>query len=123
MLCSTACAQFHSSHLAFVGFFSLPSDLIFSLQVLISGYAYGGLSEVPEKDYYSCSMAQAICDEVGIYGHKPTVMMELMAGNVLVQVLFYVVVYSWNTTTGLWNTIPQPSFHWPMGCGTGITVT
>ncbi|CAI7928020.1 unnamed protein product [Closterium sp. NIES-54] len=49
-------------------------------QILISGYAYGGLSEVSEVDYYTAAMAQSIAGEAGIFGHPPAVMAELLAG-------------------------------------------
>ncbi|CAI5966630.1 unnamed protein product [Closterium sp. NIES-65] len=49
-------------------------------QILISGYAYGGLSEVSEADYYTAAMAQSIAGEAGIFGHPPAVMAELLAG-------------------------------------------
>ncbi|KAK9715778.1 hypothetical protein RND81_06G188600 [Saponaria officinalis] len=49
-------------------------------QVLITGYSYGGLSELPECDYYSCSMGSTIAGEVGAFGHKPSVLMDMLAG-------------------------------------------
>ncbi|CAI5457717.1 unnamed protein product [Closterium sp. Yama58-4] len=49
-------------------------------QILISGYAYGGLSEVSEADYYTAAMAQSIAGEAGVFGHPPAVMAELLAG-------------------------------------------
>ncbi|CAI5511991.1 unnamed protein product [Closterium sp. Naga37s-1] len=49
-------------------------------QILISGYAYGGLSEVSEAEYYTAAMAQSIAGEAGIFGHPPAVMAELLAG-------------------------------------------
>ncbi|GJP47352.1 hypothetical protein CLOM_g6553 [Closterium sp. NIES-68] len=49
-------------------------------QILISGYAYGGLSEVPYAQYHTAAMAQTIAGEVGIFGHPPAVMAELLAG-------------------------------------------
>lgn len=48
--------------------------------MLISGYAYGGLSEVPEKDYFTCALSQSIAEEVGIVGHKPALLREMLAG-------------------------------------------
>lgn len=49
-------------------------------QVLISGYSYGGLSELSETDYLSCSMGSTIAGELGIFGHKPSVLMDMLAG-------------------------------------------
>lgn len=49
-------------------------------QVLISGYAYGGLSEAPEGDHHSYAMAQVLAGEVGIYGHPPSVLSDMLAG-------------------------------------------
>ncbi|KAL2930027.1 Zinc protease PQQL-like [Bienertia sinuspersici] len=49
-------------------------------QVLISGYSYGGLSELSESDYFSCSMGSTIAGEIGIFGHKPSVLMDMLAG-------------------------------------------
>ncbi|XP_010667309.2 zinc protease PQQL-like isoform X1 [Beta vulgaris subsp. vulgaris] len=49
-------------------------------QVLISGYSYGGLSELSETDYFSCSMGSTIAGEIGIFGHKPSLLMDMLAG-------------------------------------------
>eukprot|EP01018_Ginkgo_biloba_P031588 Gb_11763 [translate_table: standard] len=49
-------------------------------QVLFSGFAYGGLSEVPESDYLSCSMGSTIAGEIGVFGYKPSVLMDMLAG-------------------------------------------
>lgn len=51
-----------------------------SLQVLISGYAYGGLSEVQESEFLSCSMASTIANDIGVFGHKPSVLSDMLAG-------------------------------------------
>eukprot|EP00897_Mesotaenium_endlicherianum_P008456 jgi/Mesen1/7639/ME000004S07907 len=56
-----------------------PTDFLDD-QVLISGYAYGGLSEVPEESYHTCAMATTIAGEMGIYGHKPIALAEMLAG-------------------------------------------
>lgn len=48
--------------------------------MLISGYAYGGLSEVAESDFLSCSMGSTIAGEIGAFGHKPSVLLDLLAG-------------------------------------------
>lgn len=49
-------------------------------QVLITGFSYGGLSELSESDYFSCSMSSTIAGEIGIFGHKPSVLMDMLAG-------------------------------------------
>ncbi|KNA14112.1 hypothetical protein SOVF_110570 [Spinacia oleracea] len=49
-------------------------------QVLISGCSYGGLSELSEADYISCSMGSTIAGELGKFGHKPSVLMDMLAG-------------------------------------------
>ena len=53
---------------------------VYPPQVLISGYAYGGLSEIPEREYHTAAMAQTVASEVGIFGFKPTVLTEMLAG-------------------------------------------
>ncbi|PWA80900.1 insulinase (Peptidase family M16) protein [Artemisia annua] len=49
-------------------------------QVLFTGYAYGGLSELPESEYISCSMGSTIAGEIGVFGYRPSVMLEMLAG-------------------------------------------
>ncbi|RAL48802.1 hypothetical protein DM860_001122 [Cuscuta australis] len=49
-------------------------------QVLFTGFSYGGLSEVPESDYFSCSMSSTIAGEIGVFGYRPSVLMEMLAG-------------------------------------------
>lgn len=49
-------------------------------QVLFTGFSYGGLSELPESEYFSCSMGSTIAGEIGVFGHKPSVLMEMLAG-------------------------------------------
>uniref|UniRef100_A0A0D6R038 Peptidase M16 N-terminal domain-containing protein n=1 Tax=Araucaria cunninghamii TaxID=56994 RepID=A0A0D6R038_ARACU len=49
-------------------------------QVLFSGFTYGGLSEVPESDYLSCSMGSTIAGEIGMFGYKPSILMDMLAG-------------------------------------------
>ncbi|KAH9623003.1 hypothetical protein KSS87_020828 [Heliosperma pusillum] len=49
-------------------------------QVLVTGYSYGGLSEISETDYISCSMGSTIAGEMGTFGHKPSVLMDMLAG-------------------------------------------
>ncbi|XP_043705638.1 zinc protease PQQL-like isoform X2 [Telopea speciosissima] len=49
-------------------------------QVLFTGFTYGGLSELAESDYFSCSMGSTIAGEIGVFGHRPSVLMDLLAG-------------------------------------------
>lgn len=49
-------------------------------QVVFSGFSYGGLSELPENKYLSSLMGSRIAEEVGIFGHRPTVLMDMLAG-------------------------------------------
>ena len=49
-------------------------------QILIRGFAYGGISEIDESNHYSCKMGRSIAAEIGQFGHKPTVLAELLAG-------------------------------------------
>eukprot|EP00898_Chlorokybus_atmophyticus_P001425 jgi/Chlat1/2283/Chrsp17S02583 len=56
-----------------------PTDFLDD-QVLISGYAFGGLSELPKQQFQSASMASAIAGEMGVYGFKPAVLSDMLAG-------------------------------------------
>lgn len=49
-------------------------------QVLINGYTYGGLSEVLESEFLSCSMGSTIAGEIGVFGHKPSMLLDMLAG-------------------------------------------
>ncbi|OIV93964.1 hypothetical protein TanjilG_05667 [Lupinus angustifolius] len=49
-------------------------------QVIFTGYAYGGLSELPENEYFSCSMGLTIAGEIGVFGYRPSVLMDMLAG-------------------------------------------
>ncbi|MFS7930096.1 putative processing peptidase [Helianthus anomalus] len=49
-------------------------------QVLFTGYAYGGLSELPESEYISCSMGSTIAGEIGIFGYRPSMLLDMLAG-------------------------------------------
>ncbi|XP_072967419.1 zinc protease PQQL-like isoform X1 [Typha angustifolia] len=49
-------------------------------QVIFTGYAYGGLSELSEDEYISCSMGSTISSEIGVFGYKPSVLMDMLAG-------------------------------------------
>ncbi|XP_039004859.1 zinc protease PQQL-like [Hibiscus syriacus] len=52
----------------------------FDDQVIFTGFSYGGLSELPESEYLSCSMGSTIAGEIGVFGHRPSVLMEMLAG-------------------------------------------
>ncbi|KAM7276034.1 hypothetical protein ACFE04_017900 [Oxalis oulophora] len=52
----------------------------FDDQVLFTGFSYGGLSELPEDEYFSCSMASTIAGEIGVFGYRPSVLMDMLAG-------------------------------------------
>ncbi|AET05136.2 peptidase M16 inactive domain protein [Medicago truncatula] len=49
-------------------------------QVIFTGYSYGGLSELPESEYFSCSMGPTIAGEIGVFGYRPSVLMDMLAG-------------------------------------------
>ncbi|XP_078431997.1 insulinase (Peptidase family M16) protein [Wolffia australiana] len=49
-------------------------------QVVFTGFSYGGLSELSESDYVSCSMGPTIGGEIGVFGYKPSVLMDMLAG-------------------------------------------
>ncbi|WCJ42624.1 Insulinase (Peptidase family M16) protein [Euphorbia peplus] len=49
-------------------------------QILFTGFSYGGLSEIPESDYFSCSMGSTIAGEIGVFGYRPSVLMDMLAG-------------------------------------------
>ncbi|XP_028071565.1 zinc protease PQQL-like [Camellia sinensis] len=52
----------------------------FDDQVLFTGFSYGGLSELPENEYFSCSMGSTIAGEIGVFGYRPSVLMDMLAG-------------------------------------------
>ncbi|KAK3250341.1 hypothetical protein CYMTET_40280 [Cymbomonas tetramitiformis] len=49
-------------------------------QVLLSGFAHGGLSEVPVDEFDSLSCSTLLATELGVFGYKPEVLSEIMAG-------------------------------------------
>ncbi|XP_044463821.1 zinc protease PQQL-like isoform X1 [Mangifera indica] len=49
-------------------------------QVLFTGFSYGGLSELPESEYFSCSIGSTIAGEIGVFGYRPSVLMDMLAG-------------------------------------------
>ncbi|KAF1862164.1 hypothetical protein Lal_00026687 [Lupinus albus] len=51
-----------------------------STKVIFTGYAYGGLSELLENEYFSCSMGPTIAGEIGVFGYRPSVLMDILAG-------------------------------------------
>ncbi|KAK6944867.1 Peptidase M16, N-terminal [Dillenia turbinata] len=52
----------------------------FDDQVLFTGFSYGGLSQLSENEYFSCSMGSTIAGEIGVFGYKPSVLMDMLAG-------------------------------------------
>ncbi|XP_057765310.1 zinc protease PQQL-like isoform X1 [Salvia miltiorrhiza] len=52
----------------------------FNDQVLFTGFSYGGLSELEEYEYFSCSMGPTIAGEIGVFGHRPSVLADMLAG-------------------------------------------
>ena len=42
-------------------------------QVLVSGFAAGGLSEVPKEHFRTCSLASMLTQELGTFGLRPEV--------------------------------------------------
>ncbi|KAL8136373.1 hypothetical protein V2J09_002374 [Rumex salicifolius] len=49
-------------------------------QVIFNGYANGGYSELKEREYLSGSMGSAIAGEIGMFGYKPTILADMLAG-------------------------------------------
>ncbi|KAM7276427.1 hypothetical protein ACFE04_018293 [Oxalis oulophora] len=49
-------------------------------QVIFTGFSHGGLSELRENEYYSCSKASSIAAEIGVFGYKPSVLTDMLAG-------------------------------------------
>lgn len=49
-------------------------------QIVFTGFAYGGLSELSESEYISCSMGSIFSGEIGVFGYKPSVLMDMLAG-------------------------------------------
>ncbi|CAA0814299.1 Insulinase (Peptidase family M16) protein [Striga hermonthica] len=52
----------------------------FEDQVSFTGFSYGGLSELEESEYLSCSMGSTIAGEIGVFGHRPSVLSDMLAG-------------------------------------------
>ncbi|XP_073298175.1 zinc protease PQQL-like [Primulina huaijiensis] len=49
-------------------------------EILFTGFSYGGLSELQECEYFSCSMGPTIAGEIGVFGYRPSVLMDMLAG-------------------------------------------
>ncbi|XP_027932710.1 zinc protease PQQL-like, partial [Vigna unguiculata] len=49
-------------------------------QVIFTWYSYEGLSELAESEYFSCSMRPTIAGEIGVFGYRPFVLMDMLAG-------------------------------------------
>lgn len=52
----------------------------FDDQVLFTGFTYGGSSEIPEDDHFSCLMASDFAEEIGLFGYEPSVLKDMLAG-------------------------------------------
>ena len=53
-------------------------------QVLITGSADGGLSELDKKQFETCSYAFRLAPEIGQFGHPPEVRLRTQTGQILV---------------------------------------
>ncbi|MED6159952.1 hypothetical protein PIB30_047055, partial [Stylosanthes scabra] len=49
------------------------------VKIIFTGYSYGGLSNLPESEYFSCSMEATIAGEIGVFGYRPSVLMGMLA--------------------------------------------
>mmetsp|Transcript_12208 Transcript_12208/g.26250 ORF Transcript_12208/g.26250 Transcript_12208/m.26250 type:complete len:1102 (+) Transcript_12208:74-3379(+) len=49
-------------------------------EVLTSGVAFGGLTEAPEDLFFTVSMAGLIAGQLGLFGFKPSVLNDVLAG-------------------------------------------
>ncbi|MEW5319769.1 MAG: hypothetical protein WDW38_010898 [Sanguina aurantia] len=49
-------------------------------EILVTGIAHGGMSEVPRELFVTASMSSVIAGQLGVFGHKPEIMDELLAG-------------------------------------------
>ncbi|KAJ8444244.1 hypothetical protein Cgig2_028125 [Carnegiea gigantea] len=49
-------------------------------QVIFKGYSYEGYSQLVESGYLSCLLSSSIAGEIGKYGYKPTVLVDMLAG-------------------------------------------
>ncbi|MED6202307.1 hypothetical protein PIB30_104029, partial [Stylosanthes scabra] len=55
------------------------TDFLDVQKVIFTGYSYGGLSNLPESEYFSCSMEATIPGEIGVVGYRPSVVMGMLA--------------------------------------------
>lgn len=87
--------------------------------MLFSGFAYGGLSELPERDYLSCSMGSALAGQIGVFGYKPEFLMEMLAGKkaeVGTEVLAYMRTFSGNSSSSDLETALEVCFKLKLYC-------
>jgi hypothetical protein len=49
-------------------------------EIMLSGFAFGCLSEIPPDLYHTACMAQPISNHLGIFGFKPVVLLDILAG-------------------------------------------
>ncbi|GLT32236.1 hypothetical protein SLA2020_069160 [Shorea laevis] len=49
-------------------------------QIIFSGFSYGGLSELSESEYLSSKMGSSFAEEIGVFGHKPSILADMLAG-------------------------------------------
>lgn len=64
-------------------------------QVLVSGYALGGLSELSQEEFQTCSYAFKLAGEIGQFGHPPEVHSYLIeAGVIWYQILAWLPSYT-----------------------------
>jgi hypothetical protein len=61
-------------------YYILLTLFFFFQQVIFTGFSYGGLSELQESDYFSCSMGTTIAGEIGVFGYRPSILMDMLAG-------------------------------------------
>ena len=67
-------------HLTIINF-DLPSSYgNFFWQVIFKGYSYEGYSQLVESEYLSCLLSSSIAGEIGKFGYKPTVLVDILAG-------------------------------------------
>ena len=49
-------------------------------QVLVKGFALGGLSDVPRQDFPACSMSHTLAEELGQFGLRPELLLDVLMG-------------------------------------------
>ncbi|PRQ24654.1 hypothetical protein RchiOBHm_Chr6g0274801 [Rosa chinensis] len=50
------------------------------VKAIAARVSYGGLSELVASEYFSCLVGPIIAGEMGVYGYKPSVLMDMLAG-------------------------------------------